>query len=116
MKGLSDYLMLRCLRKNEVSNLKTRALIKKLIVSTGISILLFALICVLSYFLSHEYRVSFKIGLPWTFYDQFLVDCDVHHGTSFNNLILDALVIWLLTFGTNLFFYKKEMRIGYINT
>ena len=97
MKGLSDYLMLRCLRNNEASNLKTTTLTKKLIISTGISILLFVLIAVLSYFLSLEYRVNFEIGLPWTFYYQFMVDCEVHHGTSFKYLIMDAFVIWAFT-------------------
>lgn len=108
MKGMSEYRMLRCRKNSEVSNLKTKMLTQKLIFSTGISILLFLLIAVLSYFLSLEYRVNFEIGLPWTFYYQFMVDCEVQHGTSFECLILDAFVIWCLTFVAFLFFTRRK--------
>ncbi len=77
--------------------LKNRMLIKKVLVATGISIILFVLLTVLSYFLNLEYRANFKIGLPWTFYYQFLVDCEVQHGTNPMNFIKDAFVTWTLT-------------------
>jgi hypothetical protein len=55
------------------------------------------MLTVSSYFLNLEYRVNFKLGLPWTFYYQFLVDCEVQHGTDIKNFIKDAGLTWIIT-------------------
>ncbi|KKP52844.1 MAG: hypothetical protein UR43_C0010G0035 [candidate division TM6 bacterium GW2011_GWF2_33_332] len=94
---LNDYLVL-----------KNRILIRKVLVATGISIILFVLLTILSYFLNLEYRVNFKIGLPWTFYYQFLVDGEVQHGTNPMNFIKDAFVTW--SFSTILWLILKRKK------
>ena len=71
--------------------------IRKVLIATGISIVLFVMLTVFSYFLTLEYRVNFEIGLPWTFYRQFLIDCEVQHGSIPINLIKDAILTWIVT-------------------
>lgn len=77
--------------------MSTKEYISKLCAATIISIILFVLLTVLSYFLNLEYRVNFKIGLPWTFYYQFLIDCEVQHGTDIKSFIKDAGLTWIFT-------------------
>ncbi len=77
--------------------LKNNRLIVKALIATGISIILFFMLTVLSYFLHLEYRVNFKVGLPWTFYYQFLIDCEVQHGSDIINFIKDAFATWAFT-------------------
>jgi hypothetical protein len=77
--------------------MKNKSVLTKILESTGVSIILFALLTILSYFLFLEYRVNFKIGIPLTFYYQFLVDCKVQHGTNSLYFIFDALFTWTFT-------------------
>jgi hypothetical protein len=76
---------------------KMESYFKKVLHSTGLSVVLFIFLTILSYFLNLEYRVNFKLGLPWTFYDQFFIDCDLHHGATPINFIKDALATWACT-------------------
>jgi hypothetical protein len=44
-----------------------------------------------------EYNVNFKVGIPWTFYYQFMIDGEIQHGTSVHYFILDAFGTWAIT-------------------
>jgi hypothetical protein len=77
--------------------LTNRKLFLNILTATGISIVLFVFLTLGSYFLNLEYRVNFKIGLPWTFYYQFMIDREIQHGTLPGNFIKDAGITWIFT-------------------
>lgn len=81
---------------------------KNILVATGIASIVFVFLSVISIFLSAENKVNFEIGLPWTFYYQFLVDCSIQHGTSAANFAKDIFFTWMLT--TIVWFGLKRKR------
>ena len=88
--------------------MKNKTIVAKIIESTAVAIIIFALLSLLSYFLTIDYRVNFKLGIPFTFYFQYLKDGRVFYGTIPLNLIIDALATWTLTTICWLFLMRKK--------
>lgn len=72
-------------------------MLKDLGMASVISASLFILLTIFSFFLHLEYWVNFKLGLPWTFYHQFMIDGLLHHGTNPADFLKDILSTWILT-------------------
>ncbi|MCI5055159.1 MAG: hypothetical protein MRY83_03570 [Flavobacteriales bacterium] len=63
------------------------------------------MISVVTVLWTQEFRVNFKVGFPFTFYYQFLIDCEVQHGSDGPYLLLDMFITWL---GTLLIYYSYQ--------
>jgi hypothetical protein len=50
------------------------------------------------------------MGFPFSYYDQFWLtdNCTPHYGWSIRNLVVDALLTWLLVTGTYLLFKARK--------
>gem|GEM_PF-7004588 len=81
---------------------------KELLMATLIATLLFMILVVLSYLLTLEHRVNFSVGLPWKFYHQTLVNCEVQPSTHVPLLILDIVLLWLLTAASWIFLRRNK--------
>lgn len=81
--------------------------VKKIIVITLLSAIIFTLLTGISYYLTLEGTSNFKLGFPWVFYYQFKLDI-LHHGSNPINFIIDFALIWGVTAG--LYFFSKGRK------
>jgi hypothetical protein len=58
--------------------------------------------------ISQEYRVNFKVGFPWTYYYQFIIDGQVQHSFIGDKFIMDAFLTWTLTIAAWLGLKRKK--------
>lgn len=92
------------------------ATFRKLIVSTILSVLVFfsiSFVTVLTQLNSPFHRISdyyeLKIGFPFEYYHEFMVDCPIpNSGWNINNLILDCFFSWILVTGLYLVIKRNK--------
>jgi hypothetical protein len=83
---------------------------------TIISIIVFAIFCFLSYWVTKDGQFNFKIGFPYKFYEQFrLSDGDTNNwGWTPFSLIIDIILTWTLSVGGYFIwlikFYKPKKK------
>ncbi len=57
----------------------------------------------------HEGNYEMRIGFPFEYYHEFMVDCPmINSGWIMKNLLLDCGLIWLITVVVFLQLYKKN--------
>lgn len=89
-------------------------MIRKLILGTVISILVFLSISFVTVLLqinsplNRQTNNHLDIGFPLTYYSQFIVDVIPNSGWSGRNLLLDVLFTWVATTGAYLLLFKKK--------
>jgi hypothetical protein len=83
-------------------------MIRKLITSTLISIGIFIILSIISYFISLEHEYNFEIGLPWKFYYQFMLDDILLHGTEVKYFTKDVFLVWTTTIILWFFVKRKQ--------
>lgn len=88
-------------------------MIKKIFIGLTLSILIFFSISFISVLASILIPINqtvgytiLKIGLPWTYYEQFMVGNQLHHGWKLDKLILDCVLTWLIVNG--LYYWKNK--------
>ena len=88
---------------------------RNLIFGTLLSILIFfsvSFITVLTQINSPIHRYEYfehKIGFPFKFYHEFMVDCPIpNSGWNINNLILDCLITWIIVTGLYLIIKRDK--------
>jgi hypothetical protein len=82
--------------------------IKELIYAICISVLIFITLTFISYFIHLNRHVDFKVGLPWTFYYQFLIDNEIQHGSNLSFFFADTLLTLTIVCGVWLFIRRKD--------
>lgn len=80
--------------------------IKKILISTGFSILVFFSLSFMTILIQinspiHRYeRFEHKIGFPFTYYHEFMVDCPIPNSSwNIKNLIIDCVITWIIITG-----------------
>lgn len=104
--------------KREVGglNMKNKKLTKYVFCGTILSILIFFSVSFLTVLFQinsplnriHEYY-ELKIGFPFQYYHEFMVDCLIpNYGWNINNLILDCTIVWILVTGLYLIMKRNK--------
>jgi len=93
-----------------------KKLIKQIFSGTVLSILIFfslSFLTILFQINSPSNRMrdyyELKIGFPFQYYYEFMVDCPIpNSGWDINNLILDCIIIWILVTGLYLIVKRNK--------
>ncbi len=86
-----------------------------LIIGTGISVLLFIVLVGLSYFATIKQQVNFKLGFPFIFYYQFIVDAGIQHGSMPGKFALDIILTWVITILLLILFKRRKYKNTNLN-
>jgi len=85
-------------------------MVKRLLIGTILSILVFFSVSfaqVLGSFLTHT-NYNLRVGLPVTYYHQYIIDGDVQFGWDIGYLLLDCFIFWVATILIYLLATKKR--------
>jgi hypothetical protein len=70
-----------------------------LIKATLLSVLIFSTISLYTVFnyIRHAGISNLRIGWPFCYYEEFYVDCELHHSTFINSFFMNTALVWCIT-------------------